>query len=92
MLANLIPAVLLLIESIVMIAGDFNFHIQLPQNPSTRRFSELLDDENLNSWSPLVATHHGGHCLDMVATTFWYPTFDSCQVTENGLSDHYYLV
>ena len=47
------------------ILGDFNFHIDAPQNFNTRKFMHLLDMHGLVQLTS-APTHRGGHILDLV--------------------------
>jgi len=51
----------------LIIAGDFNIHVEDPQDPDTCKFKAVLDRHNLRQWvdSP---THTGGGTLDLVLT------------------------
>ena len=50
-----------------IIVGDLNFHLDVPTNPDTKRFCELLDIFKLRQLV-LEPTHQAGHILDVIIT------------------------
>ena len=51
----------------LMIAGDFNFHINNPLNRDAGRFLDLIHSVNLHQHVS-VPTHQSGHTLDLLLT------------------------
>lgn len=52
---------------LLIIAGDFNFHLDLVHSNNSRRFEELLETFSL-SQQETVSKHISGHVLDRVIT------------------------
>jgi len=52
-----------------VMAGDFNFHIERPEEHYPKKFLELLAHYQLTQHVPLVPTHDHGGTLDLVITT-----------------------
>lgn len=49
----------------LLIAGDFNFHMDIPTNIDTRRMTSLLDSMDLHQ-HVTFPTHQEGHTLDLL--------------------------
>ena len=49
----------------LLVVGDFNIHVDNPQDPSVRNFSDLLASLNFHQHVN-VPTHQSGHTLDLV--------------------------
>lgn len=56
-----------IISQELLITGDFNFHIDDPDDPDAKKFQQTLDDRNL-SQHIREATHVRGHILDLLIT------------------------
>ena len=52
---------------VLVIAGDFNVHMDKKNDPFASKFSDILDDFNLVQHVQ-THTHKSGHCLDLVIT------------------------
>ena len=52
----------------LLLMGDFNFHMDVPSDPDTSRFSDLLESAGLKQ-SVTGPTHRCGHTLDLVIST-----------------------
>src|ERR1051325_3099843 len=72
----------------IIIAGDFNFHVDDSQCPSATYFLDLLDAFGL---SQLVSfpTHDSGHTLDLLITRTASTIFSDIKFTCPSLSDHF---
>ena len=68
----------------VMVAGDINLHLDVP-NSQTTLFLDLLNEHNLQQ---LVSTptHKDGHILDIVACS---SPLENLQVIKSAISDHF---
>ena len=53
------------VTSPLLVVGDFNIHVDNPQDPSLRNFSDLLASLNFHQHVN-VPTHQSGHTLDLV--------------------------
>ena len=51
----------------LLMAGDFNFHVNVPSDCDAQRFLRLLKTFNLKQHIN-VPTHRSGHTLDLVIT------------------------
>ena len=51
-----------------IIAGDFNFHMERPEEHYPKKFYQLLEDHDLYQHVPLEPTHDQGGTLDLVVT------------------------
>ena len=77
-----------------IIAGDFNIHVERPNDFYPKKFLDLLSNYNLHQCVPLVATHNLGGTLDLVITTedmtknFKEPV----EVVASGTTSDHYLV
>ena len=52
----------------VIITGDFNIHMDNPEDPSCQTFYDLLDSWGLNQHTHGATRYPGGHTLDLVIT------------------------
>ena len=52
-----------------LLTGDFNFHVERPNEHYPKKFLDLLDLYNLRQHVPIVPTHDQGGTLDLVITT-----------------------
>jgi len=76
--------------SSLIIAGDLNIHLDVTTNPATMRFNHALDLHSLVQ-HVTVATHHAGHCLDVLITRRQL-CVRSISVDAPMLSDHSCIV
>lgn len=53
----------------LLIAGDFNFHIDNIDNADTRHFLDFLESANMTQ-HVTGSTHSKGHTLDLIITRF----------------------
>ena len=77
-----------------IIAGDFNFHLERPEDLYPKKFLELLSQYKLCQHVPVVPTHDQGGTLDLVITSQTFGSriknFDICQ--SRTASDHYLVL
>lgn len=72
----------------IIIAGDFNFHIDDPDNQHALQFLDLLDFSNLRQ-HVIEDTYIHGHTLDLVISRSDDLLINSYNIMDPGLSDHY---
>ena len=72
---------------VLVIAGDFNVHMDKKNDPFASKFSDILDDFNLVQHVQ-THTHKSGHCLDLVITKK-RQTFRTCSIYR---SDHFSVI
>ena len=60
--------VLALYKCQIIIAGDFNVHVEKINDPNAVRFSELVDSFDCVQHVPAVPTHRNGGTLDLIIT------------------------
>ena len=53
--------------SSLIIAGDLNIHLDVTSDSATVKFFDILDHHSLVQ-HVIGATHHAGHCLDVLTT------------------------
>ena len=56
-----------IIRNEIVILGDFNIHLDVNEDPNSRKFTELITTFNLVQHVPEV-THESRHLLDLVIT------------------------
>ena len=74
----------------LLIAGDFNFHVNKPGNSKARKFKDILQMFDLVQHIK-GPTHKAGNTLDLVITRKDSDLLKSCRVDEL-LSDHYTIL
>ena len=74
----------------LLIVGDFNFHVNKPDQPIVKKFNEVLDMFGLTQHVK-GATHIAGNTLDLVITREDSDFLRSCTVDEL-LSDHHAIL
>ena len=78
-------------SGIPVIAGDFNFHVERPDDLYPKRFLQLLTQYNLFQHVPTIPTHDQGGTLDLVITNQIFARkigqFDVCH--SGTTSDHF---
>lgn len=74
----------------LLMAGDFNFHVDVPSDRDAQRFLRLLETFNLKQHLN-VPTHRSGHTLDLVITTTRSDenVASKCDVYDPSISDHF---
>ena len=76
----------------LLIAGDFNFHIDNTSDVSTINFINLLEAFNLRLHAT-QATHRAGHILDLIITRNDDKSFiRNVDVHDSTISDHFTLI
>ena len=81
------------LESIVMssqpllIAVDFNIHVDVPNDPNRVSLLELLESMGLQQ-HVVTPTHESGHTLDLIITRQCDSVLSSVPVSDYFLSDH----
>ena len=72
-----------------IIIGDFNIHMEQPENPDTRTFNDFLDSMNLHN-KVMFPTHTSLHTLDLVLEDLSNPVIET--VSKGDLfSDHHFI-
>ncbi|XP_022778991.1 uncharacterized protein LOC111320602 [Stylophora pistillata] len=69
------------------IVGDFNFHVDTPNNQDALKFNDLLDSMNLVQHVE-GSTHRGNHTLDLIITRREEELIANVQVLPDVYSDH----
>lgn len=76
-----------------IIAGDFNIHVERPNELYPKKFLSLLDQYGLRQCVPLVPTHEQGGTLDLViANEELSRKINSFDIIDSGVSSDHYLV
>ena len=75
----------------LLMGGDFNFHVERPNDLYPRKFIDLLSQHDLIQCVPLVPTHEDGGTLDLIIMgERGKSLMDGITVTPDGTpSDHY---
>ena len=73
-------------ESLIL-TGDYNFHVDVEDDPDVRAFLDLLASMGLKQHVN-VPTHVSGHTLDLMITREHDPVISSVPVADRYLSDH----
>ena len=74
-------------EQPLLIAGDFNFHLDDTTNCDTIKFMDILDSANL-SQHVLGSTHRKGHTLDLIITQHNSNLVTDVRILNDVFSDH----
>ena len=74
-------------EQPLLIAGDFNFHLDDTTNCDTIKFMDILDSANL-SQHLLGSTHRKGHTLDLIITQHNSNLVTDVRILNDVFSDH----
>ena len=86
-LAFYVETIILSPESLIL-TGDYNFHVDVEDDPDARAFSlDLLASMGLKQHVN-VPTHVSGHTLDLMITREHDPVISSVPVADRHLSDH----
>ena len=72
----------------LLIAGDFNFHLDDSDNADATKFHNLLESFNLKQ-HVATPTHSRGHTLDLIITRSEENLVDGIVVRDPTLSDHF---
>ncbi len=71
----------------LVIAGDFNFHVDVPDNPQAQKLLDIIDSFGLTQ-TVCGPTHKAGHTLDLIITRSDNNTITDTKQTDPCLSDH----
>ena len=71
----------------LLITGDFNFHMDDPDNANAKRFADLLESYDLKQHVN-CGTHASGHTLDLVITRSDDSLIKDTKVKDPVISDH----
>ncbi|CAB4005804.1 Hypothetical predicted protein [Paramuricea clavata] len=77
----------LLCKEQLIITGDFNIHIDSPEQPDARTFLDLLDSFGLKQ-NVMQPTHISGHTLDLLITRISEDIIKDPPVVDRFISDH----
>ena len=69
------------------VVGDFDFHLDTPNNQDALEFNDLLDSMNLVQHVK-GSTHRHGHTLDLIITRREEKLIANVQVLSDVYSDH----
>ena len=74
----------------LLVVGDFNFHIDIVDNQSSKDFLETSQSFNLiqHVGEP---THKSGHTLDLIFSRADDALIDTVTVRDTGISDHFWV-
>ena len=72
----------------LLIAGDFNFHIDEPQDNHANRFIDILDAFGLKQHVS-APTHNKGHTLDLLITRSEDSLISRIMIRDPIISDHF---
>ena len=76
------------LPSELIICGDFNFHVDSPNDTNSQNFLRILDSFGLRQHITFP-THNQGHTLDLLITQFDSYAINSVGFDFPFLSDHY---
>ncbi len=74
----------------LIIAGDFNIHMDVPNDPDTKKFLSLLECMGLQN-HVFIQTHEDGHALDLVITRKHCDFTCGVPVADCYISDHSFV-
>lgn len=77
-------------SEILLIAGDFNFHLDNQQDNDTKRFQNILHTFGLTQHVS-VPTHRSGHILDLVITRSSNDLIVDTPQAGLAISDHFFI-
>ena len=78
---------------IPVISGDFNLHVERPDDLYPKRFLQLLSQYNLSQYVPTVPTHDHGGTLDLVITNQSFARkMGQFDVRQSGTTSDHFLV
>ena len=72
----------------MLIHGDFNFHLELPNVADVKDFRRILAENNFMQ-HVTKPTHRAGHMLDLVITRIGSSLFCDTDVIKSSISDHF---
>ena len=77
-----------------LIAGDFNIHVERPNDHYPKMFLELISTHNLLQCVPPLPTHNCGGTLDLILTTqtIYEKIRGRINILDSGTTSDHYLV
>ena len=75
----------------IIIVGDFNLHLELPNETGVKEFTRLLAENNLVQ-HVTKHTHRAGHTLDLVITRSDSSLVFATDVFNSSISYHYSVI
>ena len=78
---------LIILPGNILIAGDFNFHIDSIKDPDTVKFNKILESFNLKQHIN-GPTHKKGHTLDLIITRNEDKFVTGVKIHDPVISDH----
>ena len=75
----------------LLITGDFNIHVDIPSDPFSKSFSNLLEIFDLKQHITFP-THNHGHTLDLLVTRSNSTILSDLDYTIPCISDHYAIM
>jgi len=80
-------------HGIPIIAGDFNFHVERPDDHYPKKFLQLLTDFNLSQHVPSIPTHDQGGTLDLIITDKEFGSrMGDVDIRHSGTNSDHFLV
>ena len=74
----------------IIMTGDFNFHMDVLSNPEAEKLRTCLGDLDLIHVDK--PTHIGGHTLDLVIAPKENTVISTVTVLDKSISDHYMII
>jgi hypothetical protein len=78
---------LIILPGNLLIAGDFNYHVDNSTNPDTIKFNKILESFNLQQHVN-GPTHKKGHTLDLIITRIGDRLVTNIEIHDPMFSDH----
>ena len=73
----------------LLLAGDFNFHVNDPSDNTANKFLDLLSCFNLEVCNVYTPTHKNNNVLDLIVTRSGKETLLNLSVNDPVISDHF---
>ena len=73
----------------LLLAGDFNFHVNDPSDNTANKFLDLLSCFNLEVCNVYTPTHKNNNVLDLIVTRSGEETVLNLSVNDPVISDHF---
>ena len=73
----------------LLLAGDFNFHVNDPSDNTANKFLDLLSCFNLEVCNIYTPTHKNNNVLDLIVTRSGEETVLNLSVNDPVISDHF---
>ena len=81
---------IVMIPEVLLITGDFNFHVDCPTEADAKKFAELMNTFGLIQ-HVRVPTHSSGHTLDLIITRSINDVTITSPLATFALSDHFFV-